>query len=77
LKVKIDLSPYFDRYINTHTLKGIEISQERITVTDLLTSIKVPQGEIGFIIVNGIRRNKDYILQDGDKVTILPALIGG
>jgi hypothetical protein len=77
LKVKVELSPYFDRYVNTHTLKDIEFSQEIINITDLLTSIKVPQEEIGFIIINGIRRNKDYIIHDGDKITILPALIGG
>lgn len=49
------------------------------SVADILQQLEISPGdESNFLIaVNGKIENKSYILQDGDRLSILPALIGG
>jgi uncharacterized protein with PIN domain/sulfur carrier protein ThiS len=48
-----------------------ELKQDR-SVKDLIESIGVPHTEIDLIIVNGQSVNFDYLVQDGDHISVYP-----
>jgi sulfur carrier protein ThiS len=48
------------------------------TVKEILARTSVDESLIGYaVIVNGVRKTKDYVLQDGDVVNIMPMIAGG
>jgi len=47
------------------------------TVADAIAAIGVPVDDIGFAIIQGKVVRKDYMLTDGDDVTLYPAIVGG
>ncbi|HWR40306.1 MAG TPA: MoaD/ThiS family protein [Patescibacteria group bacterium] len=47
------------------------------TVGDLLPSINIPVAEVQMIMVNGIGRELDTVLQDSDRVGLFPPVGGG
>ena len=51
--------------------------REGVTMEHLYTRLNVPIDEVKRIIVNGISRDHDYILSDGDRVAIFPPVAGG
>jgi molybdopterin converting factor small subunit len=64
--------------------KNIEINEARIyeegsTIEKILSDIGIEmEDESNFLVaVNGKIEYKDYVLQDDDTISILPALIGG
>ncbi|MDK2822398.1 MAG: ThiS family [Clostridia bacterium] len=64
--------------------KNIEINETRIyeegsTIEKILSDIGIEmEDESNFLVaVNGKIEYKDYVLQDDDTISILPALIGG
>lgn len=44
---------------------------------DLLKKINVPEEKAFVLLVNGLHKNLDVILSDGDRVSIFPAVGGG
>ncbi len=47
------------------------------TLGDLLNKLKVPQGEVSVMMVNGRRQEADYTLIEGDRVGLFPLVGGG
>ena len=44
---------------------------------NLLKKINVPEEKAFVLLVNGLHKNLDVILSDGDRVSIFPAVGGG
>jgi hypothetical protein len=45
------------------------------TIFDLMRAIKVPEGKISLVFVNGLHRSSDFQLKTGDEVSVFP-LVG-
>jgi len=50
---------------------------EGSTVEDLLRELKIPPRESKQVFVNSLRQEKEYKLQDGERVAIFPPIAGG
>lgn len=46
-------------------------------IHDLLARLGLPEAEVGFLLVNRGDGSFDRVLQDGDRVTIIPPIGGG
>ena len=46
-------------------------------VEQILSKLKIPPHESKQVFVNNVRREKDYILQDGQRVAVFPPIAGG
>lgn len=51
--------------------------EEGSTVNDLFRELGVLEKEVKNVFVNNLRRQKDYVLQEGDRVGIFPPVAGG
>lgn len=60
-------------------IQEVKSYAEGINVEKVLADLGIEPKDEGniLLIVNGKIEYKSYILQDGDKLSILPALIGG
>jgi molybdopterin converting factor small subunit len=47
------------------------------TVDDIVKELKLPDDIPRIIIVNGLHAEADYVVQDGDVVSLFPPLAGG
>lgn len=77
MKINILLSSCFNHYLGQNNCGTIEILDKEPSVRCLLSILKIPESEVGFVMVNGIRCDLNYILHENDTVKILPQLIGG
>lgn len=50
---------------------------ERITVLELVKQLKIDPTEIHLIMINGLGREFDELLTDGDRVGLFPPVGGG
>ncbi len=50
---------------------------DNATISDLVNDLKLPQGEVKIVFVNGRNRPIDFELNNGDDVGIFPAIGGG
>jgi len=46
-------------------------------LASLLRELKIPPHESKQIFVDSVRREQDYILQDGERVAVFPPIAGG
>lgn len=47
------------------------------TLQQLYRKLNIPIGEVKIVLVNGRVQNHGYILSDGDRIAIFPAIAGG
>ncbi|MCR4440714.1 MAG: MoaD/ThiS family protein [Peptococcaceae bacterium] len=47
------------------------------TVLELLEQLGIPGEKTKLVFINGVSRNMDHILNDGDRVGIFPPIAGG
>ena len=50
---------------------------EGATVSDALAALTLPLDEIGLTVISGKAVPRDCMLRDGDKLEILPMIVGG
>ena len=50
---------------------------EGATVIDLLCELKIKPSHLGLLVVNQVKGDTSQVLQDGDKVTLIPFLDAG
>lgn len=54
------------------------LEKEGITIGQVLDESGVSQKDIGMtILVNRVRKDKSYVLKDGDTMTVMPLVAGG
>jgi molybdopterin converting factor small subunit len=51
--------------------------EEGTTVGQLVQQLGLPEDEVKVVFVNGISRDGDHVLADGDRVGIFPPVGGG
>jgi len=47
------------------------------TIDALILDLGIPEGLVKLIFINGKRQEKDYVMQDGDRVGLFPPVGGG
>jgi sulfur carrier protein ThiS len=47
------------------------------SIRDILKSLNIPSEMVAMVLVNKILQEKDYIIQDGDVVQLVPLIGGG
>ncbi len=50
---------------------------EGVTVRECLVMLKIPVELVAVVMVNGILRDKDYVMQDQDVIQLIPLVGGG
>lgn len=54
------------------------LDQEGLSIEDVLNMTGAGEKEFGMtILVNRRRKERDYVLQDGDVMTVMPLVAGG
>ena len=58
--------------------EGYFAVEEGLTVEELLEKTGASEKKVGMtILVNRVRKQKDYVLKDGDILTVMPLVAGG
>ncbi|MCG8642228.1 MAG: MoaD/ThiS family protein [Desulfobacterales bacterium] len=71
LKLFVTLAGYLPENAGNHEVK------EGQTIDDLIQSLGIPQGLVKLIFVNGKKQDRNYVLQDGDRLGLFPPVGGG
>ena len=50
---------------------------EKITIRGVLEQLDIPTKIAKLIMVNGVHRRLDYVLQEGDLLSVFPPIAGG
>lgn len=50
---------------------------EGTSVAEIVDSLEIPHSEVSILMINGIHSKLDYILQDGDVISLFPPVGGG
>ncbi|MHC4534257.1 MAG: MoaD/ThiS family protein [Planctomycetota bacterium] len=50
---------------------------EKITIRSVLEQLDIPTKMAKLIMVNGVHRRLDYVLQAGDSLSVFPPIAGG
>lgn len=74
MTVTVQLNDYFSRY---GAQSGKVSLPDGATVADLLSYLKLPPSEVGFVIKDGQVLKETDKLNDGDNLLILPFAMGG
>jgi len=48
-----------------------------LTLADLFEELKLPSGIVAIALVNGIAREREYVLRESDQVALWPPIAGG
>lgn len=77
MRVEIKVSSYFNKYLKSKPEKYYSLPSSIKNLKDLLRYLELPESEVGFTVVNGRRCKDDYVLSEGDIISIYPYIIGG
>ena len=58
-------------------LTKVTVEEEKTTVAELLTKLKIPRGKFLAVLVDGKKAELDQEIHEGQKVIILPMIAGG
>lgn len=75
MKVKVQVSSYFKKYIDNTELE-IEVSDSS-NAEELIRLLGIPLEQVGFVTVNNQKADMNMKLTDGQKIGIYPYIIGG
>ena len=53
------------------------LTEEGQTVAEILETLGIPSGLVAIVLINGRQELKNYVLQDGDVVELVPLVGGG
>ncbi len=56
---------------------NLSVDCEGLTVRECLNMVKIPTELVALVMVNGVLRDKDYVIQDQDVVQFIPLVGGG
>jgi len=79
LKVEVRVFSGLENYIPGATFgEVIPVSiTDGFTGKELIKSLNIPEDKVFTFLVNGVHKNLDVILKDGDRVSLFPAVGGG
>lgn len=77
INVKVHLTAYLANYNeNRNALFSYKILEDS-TVLELINQLNIPVEEIALISVNNNRVDRNHVLQDNDKIVLIPEICGG
>lgn len=79
MKIEVRLFSFLCRLLGKDENRyffSMEIGEDA-TCSDLLTALHIPENIPKVILVNGMVKKEEYLLQEGDKVSVLPPIDGG
>lgn len=77
MKVRVELQAYLEQYSpDGETVFDCELP-EGSSVKDLVRKLGVPEELASVVIVSDANVDLSHVLQDGDRVTLIPPLAGG
>ncbi|GAB6180321.1 MoaD/ThiS family protein [Desulfotomaculum defluvii] len=78
--MQIEIRAYTGLEKHTGTRYGEKILvniDESTTARDIVKQLNIPEEEVFSILINGLHKTLDTILQDGDRVALFPPVGGG
>ena len=76
IKLSGPFSMYMPKEVNVDGLWEVEAKGQ--TVEDFIATTPAKDATMNYsVLINNKRKDKDYVLQDGDKLTILPLFYAG
>ena len=78
MKIEVKLYTILKKYGTGKIGKDNDLTiQQSITLADLISYFKIPEGSVSLSIVNGIAEKKDYKLQEDDEIKFFSYIGGG
>ncbi|MEG1801352.1 MAG: MoaD/ThiS family protein [Oscillospiraceae bacterium] len=77
--IKVKLLGTFAKYMPSVDEEGVWcVAENEITIQQLLEQTELAQETVKYsTLVNNARKQKDYLLKDGDVLTVMPLFAGG
>ncbi len=76
VSVQIKAIAYLKDYLGKKERIGLLVEQDT-TVGEVLAKLYIPNNEVMWVLVNGLKANQLDIINPGDEITLLPPLAGG
>jgi len=79
ITVTVNIQSVLEDYVKgrEEELKNYAL-QEGSTINDLIKSLQIPPGEIDMLVLNDrLWFDRNYVLQQGDKIDMFPSINGG
>jgi sulfur-carrier protein len=79
VNIEVRLFANFRDYLPTgsNSFGVIKSIEGQMTIKELVREMGLPENSPKVIIVNGLHANLDYLLNEGDVISIFPPLAGG
>ena len=78
MKITIKLAKAFDKYKIAPENEVVILDFEKpVPVKTALNKLMIPDKLPKLILINGMVRNEEHVLQDGDTLSIFPKMSGG
>ena len=76
--IKVKFYGVLKAYMPETDDEGFFTAEEGLTVAEILDNTGASEKKVGMtILVNRVRKQKDYVLKDGDVLTVMPLVAGG
>ena len=75
MKVTVKVGSYLRHYVKKHQI--ILDFDKEVSVEEALKGISIPKKIPLLILVDGIHQRKDYVLKDGEVISVYPPIGGG
>jgi len=76
IKVQVTLIGSLYKYLHGEKTKKIDF-QEGTSAEDILRELGIPSEYCSFMMVNGLKAPRSYMLCEGDEVVVFPLVSGG
>lgn len=82
IKIKVEVTSWFKKYTKNLTALSFEL-EKGVNVAGVLKNIEIPIGEVGSVMLEKegsgekIRIDEAYILEEGDRILLIPHILGG
>ena len=77
MKVELNLFASLRKYRPPGNDKEIIDISQNINIAQLLKDKEIPLEEAIVLLVNGVRVDYNHVLQEGDKISAFPLIMGG
>jgi molybdopterin converting factor small subunit len=79
MKIEVRLFATFREYLpaGCDGFSFVKVLDRETTVGEVVEALKLPEQLPKIIIVNGIHAAPDYVLKDGDVLSLFPPIAGG
>lgn len=79
MKIEVTISKEIDKYleINKHGNPFILSIENNKSIKHLMEELGIPEKYVSIILVNMQHKSTNYVLKDGDKLSLFPAVAGG